>query len=377
MTYEHPEAGRRAWPAPRRRRVRPRARRLHRRPFLAAFGYNVCDKSHYDAEAAVRVAFFERSCAAGGVAGGCRGGTAAQQPAELPEGLKGYRARCGGRGGRSSPAGGNSGRVSSHPGVWTEQCMHVGAGVARGPAAAAAGALRPARVLARSRRADTYGDARARYWRLRNPSVAGLGRYKFVVAMENTWLAGHHTEKLPLPILAGAVPVYFGHPTFSRLVNPARVVYCNVSGAAPPRARRAAAPASLEAIRRLRALRLDAGLANGTEWCTGACVTEFQRAATRAVEGELGGCLGEVERLDADDAAYGRRRARARPGAGAARGGFRGGASSARRLRARVVSQPALPADAHPPHRRHGEEGREARMGIFAAAAFGSMLRRA
>ena len=49
--------------------------------------------------------------------------------------------------------------------------------------------------------------------------------YKFVLAIENSWVPGYFTEKLINPILAGAVPVYWGHPSAFDFINKARVIY--------------------------------------------------------------------------------------------------------------------------------------------------------
>ena len=49
--------------------------------------------------------------------------------------------------------------------------------------------------------------------------------YKFVLAVENSWVPGYFTEKLINPILAGAVPVYWGHPSAFDYINKARVIY--------------------------------------------------------------------------------------------------------------------------------------------------------
>lgn len=51
--------------------------------------------------------------------------------------------------------------------------------------------------------------------------------YRFVLAIENTPLAGYCTEKLINPLLAGAVPIYFGDPSLSEQpeFNHQRIIY--------------------------------------------------------------------------------------------------------------------------------------------------------
>ena len=62
---------------------------------------------------------------------------------------------------------------------------------------------------------ETYNDI----------AVAKYRQYKYVLAIENAWVENYFTEKLINPILAGAVPLYWGHPAVFKYVNKARVVY--------------------------------------------------------------------------------------------------------------------------------------------------------
>ena len=78
------------------------------------------------------------------------------------------------------------------------------------PAAAAAASSRNAYSAA-----ETYNDI----------AVAKYRRYRYVLAIENAWVDGYFTEKLINPIIAGAVPLYWGHPSAFDFVNKARVVY--------------------------------------------------------------------------------------------------------------------------------------------------------
>ncbi|NBP86135.1 MAG: hypothetical protein EBU54_13445, partial [Mycobacteriaceae bacterium] len=68
---------------------------------------------------------------------------------------------------------------------------------------------------------DVYG-ADATY---NDIAVAMYGTYKYVLAVENAWVEGYFTEKLLNPILAGAVPLYWGHPAAFEYVNKRRVIY--------------------------------------------------------------------------------------------------------------------------------------------------------
>jgi hypothetical protein len=68
---------------------------------------------------------------------------------------------------------------------------------------------------------DVYG-ADATY---NDIAVATYGTYKYVLAVENAWVEGYFTEKLLNPILAGAVPLYWGHPAAFEYVNKRRVIY--------------------------------------------------------------------------------------------------------------------------------------------------------
>lgn len=48
--------------------------------------------------------------------------------------------------------------------------------------------------------------------------------YKFVIAFENDRLDGYITEKLVMPILAGAIPIYLGAPDVIKYFNPKRII---------------------------------------------------------------------------------------------------------------------------------------------------------
>ena len=63
--------------------------------------------------------------------------------------------------------------------------------------------------------AETYNDIAVRTYQ----------EYQYVLAIENAWLPGYFTEKLINPILAGSVPIYWGHPGVFEYVNKARVIY--------------------------------------------------------------------------------------------------------------------------------------------------------
>ncbi|NBQ70382.1 MAG: hypothetical protein EBU46_16735, partial [Nitrosomonadaceae bacterium] len=56
-------------------------------------------------------------------------------------------------------------------------------------------------------------------------AVEAYRAYKYVLAVENAWVEGYFTEKLLNPILAGAVPLYWGHPAAFEYVNKRRVIY--------------------------------------------------------------------------------------------------------------------------------------------------------
>lgn len=48
--------------------------------------------------------------------------------------------------------------------------------------------------------------------------------YKFVIAVENSFLDGYITEKIINPFLAGCIPIYLGAPDISKHFNPARFI---------------------------------------------------------------------------------------------------------------------------------------------------------
>ena len=49
--------------------------------------------------------------------------------------------------------------------------------------------------------------------------------FRFVLAIENAWVDGYFTEKVINPMAAGAVPVYWGHPSVFEYINKKRVIY--------------------------------------------------------------------------------------------------------------------------------------------------------
>jgi hypothetical protein len=85
----------------------------------------------------------------------------------------------------------------------------------------ALGAQRNPGFQAQASTRNTYG-ADATY---NDIAVATYRKYKYVLAVENAWVDGYFTEKLLNPILAGAVPLYWGHPAAFEYVNKARVIY--------------------------------------------------------------------------------------------------------------------------------------------------------
>jgi hypothetical protein len=62
---------------------------------------------------------------------------------------------------------------------------------------------------------ETYNDI----------AVATYGEFKYVLAVENAWVENYFTEKIINPIAAGAVPLYWGHPSVFEYINKARVIY--------------------------------------------------------------------------------------------------------------------------------------------------------
>ena len=48
--------------------------------------------------------------------------------------------------------------------------------------------------------------------------------YKFVIAVESVWSDGYFTEKLLNPLLAHAIPLYWGHPMVFQYINKGRVI---------------------------------------------------------------------------------------------------------------------------------------------------------
>ena len=62
---------------------------------------------------------------------------------------------------------------------------------------------------------ETYNDI----------AVKKYSEFKFVLAIENNWVDGYFTEKLINPIIAGSIPLYWGHPSAFEYINKARVIY--------------------------------------------------------------------------------------------------------------------------------------------------------
>lgn len=62
---------------------------------------------------------------------------------------------------------------------------------------------------------ETYNDI----------AVSTYTAFKFVLAIENSWVDGYFTEKIINPIAAGSVPLYWGHPGVFEYINKARVIY--------------------------------------------------------------------------------------------------------------------------------------------------------
>lgn len=50
-------------------------------------------------------------------------------------------------------------------------------------------------------------------------------QYKFVIAVENTWIGGYVTEKLINPLIAGSIPIFWGEETVFQYINKERLVY--------------------------------------------------------------------------------------------------------------------------------------------------------
>jgi len=56
-------------------------------------------------------------------------------------------------------------------------------------------------------------------------AVKMYSEYKFVISVENCWKEGYFTEKILMPILAGSIPLYWGHPSVFQYINKERVIY--------------------------------------------------------------------------------------------------------------------------------------------------------
>ena len=62
---------------------------------------------------------------------------------------------------------------------------------------------------------ETYNDIAVGYYT----------HYKFVLAIENTFVEGYSTEKLMNPLIANSIPIYWGHPYIFKYINKKRVIY--------------------------------------------------------------------------------------------------------------------------------------------------------
>lgn len=56
-------------------------------------------------------------------------------------------------------------------------------------------------------------------------AVELYSNYKFVIAVENTFLGGYTTEKLINPLIANSIPIYWGDGDIFKYINKKRVVY--------------------------------------------------------------------------------------------------------------------------------------------------------
>lgn len=54
-----------------------------------------------------------------------------------------------------------------------------------------------------------------------------LSEYKFTIAFENASIAGYTTEKIIDPLQAKSIPIYYGNPYISDLVNPEAIINAN------------------------------------------------------------------------------------------------------------------------------------------------------
>ena len=52
-------------------------------------------------------------------------------------------------------------------------------------------------------------------------------RFKFTIACENSWYRGYTTEKIINAFNAGTIPVYWGNPNISSVINPQAIVNCH------------------------------------------------------------------------------------------------------------------------------------------------------
>jgi hypothetical protein len=53
--------------------------------------------------------------------------------------------------------------------------------------------------------------------------------YKFVVSFENTEVQSYVTEKVVNGILSHSIPIYFGPPELGTLINPDRIIHCDLT----------------------------------------------------------------------------------------------------------------------------------------------------
>lgn len=62
---------------------------------------------------------------------------------------------------------------------------------------------------------ETYNDIAVKYYT----------EYKFVLALENSFVAGYCTEKLMNPLIANSIPIYWGDSAIFKYINKKRVIY--------------------------------------------------------------------------------------------------------------------------------------------------------
>ncbi len=52
-------------------------------------------------------------------------------------------------------------------------------------------------------------------------------RFKFSIACENSWYRGYTTEKIVNAFNAGTIPIYWGNPDISSMINPQAIINCH------------------------------------------------------------------------------------------------------------------------------------------------------